>query len=184
MRRLTAVWAVALAAIIGSCSDAPRLAPPPDLDPDLPAPVEPEIFAAGTVNWGPSADKRFSWELEEVPGFTNAVTMTLTADAKISVRSAIPDDIQDPVWLIGIVFDDGAPPVVFGGADQDVDLVVLVNAQGHEQPLELLKLPDRTWSLAIQELPGKWAEQGGTGIEAVALRDGVEVARESVVGLS
>lgn len=184
MRRLTAVWAVGLAAIVGSCSDTPRLAPPPDLDPDLLAPAEPEIFAVGTVNWGPSADKRFSWELEAVPGFTNAVTMTLTAEAKISVRSAIPDDLRDPVWLVGIVFNDGAPPVVFGGADEDVDLVILVNAQGHEQPLELLDLPDRNWSLAIQELPGQWAELVDTGIEAVALRDGVEVARETVIGLS
>lgn len=183
MRKQMVVLVALLAAVIAACSDVPRLAPPPDLDPVVLPPAEPEVFASGSVTWGPASSQRFEYEIEEILGFTTAVTLRATAESKISVRSVSPEDDQDPFWLAGILFIDEAPPIVFGGADGDIDRMMLINSDGRELALELVELDSRDWLFTIQELPPSWVAQGELAMEAVALRDGTEVARKPV-GLS
>ena len=175
--------AVTLTAIIAACSDAPRLSPSPDLEPELLAPPEPKVFASGTVTWGRGEDEHFDWKLEEVLGYGDAVTLTATTAAQISVRSISPEDVGDQMWFAGIVFSPGAPPIVFGGAIDDITDVVLVNDDGDEIDLDLVPI-DREWHVGVQELPSDWYVEGDGQVVAVALDDGDEVSREPVAGLS
>lgn len=173
-----------MAALVAACSDAPRLAPPPDLDPDVVAPPEPQIFAAGTVSWGAGPDNSFDWEIEEILGFIDSVTLTATTGALISVRSISPESAQDPLWMGSVTVIDDGPPIVFGGVGEDVDRLILVNGDGEELGVRLVELTTRDWSLAVQELPQDWADGELSAVAAVASTGGREIARETVSGLN
>ncbi|MDH3684373.1 MAG: hypothetical protein OEV40_31010 [Acidimicrobiia bacterium] len=181
-RPVAALMAVALVAV--ACSDEPRLSPQADREHDVLATREPQLFASGTVMGGPDHGIPIEWDLEEIVGFTHAVSLTAATPTTVSVRSATRQGVEDPVWLVGATLIDDGPGIVFGGADGGVDSVVLVNGDGDQLLLELIRVPELDWYVAIEQLPAGWSSGVDAGVEVVALRAGVEVAREELVGLA
>ena len=181
MRRIVAVLVVA-AVVAVACSDTPRLAPPPDRDPEVSAPRQPQVYASGTTVAGDAAATRVEWDLEEIVGFSHAVSLTAATPTSITVRSVSRQGISDAIWLVGTDLTPNGPSVVFGGADLEVDSVVLVNAAGDELALDLIKVPELDWSVTIEELPEGWSADGTSVMEVVASTSGVELAREDLAG--
>jgi hypothetical protein len=184
MGRRILAFLVALAVPVAvACSDTPRLAPPPDRSHDVSEPRTPEIYASGTVISDAGRGMTVQWDLEEIVGFSHAVSLTAATPTSITVRSASRQGVADAVWVVGTSLTPDGPQVVFGGADEQVDSIVLVNATGEELPLELIDVPSLAWSLAIEEIPEGWPIAGGSAVEVVASRSGVELAREDLQGL-
>lgn len=174
---------VAVVVLASACSETPRLAPPPDRDPEVSEPRQPDVYASGTAMADDRDETPVEWDLEEIVGFSHAVSLTAATPTSIVVRSASRQGVSDAVWLVGTDLTPNGPSVVFGGADDAVDSVVLVNAAGDELALELTKVPDLDWSFAIEELPKGWFSGRGSAVEIVASRSGVELAREELAGL-
>lgn len=175
---------VLVAALLGAaCSDKPRLAPVYDESPLVAARPEPQVFASGTVVAGSGNRVKISWDLEEIVGFSHAVSLTTASDGVLTVRSVSRHDLQDTVWFVGTLLTNDGPPMVFGGADGAIDSVLLVNDRGDEVVVELIALPDRDWNAAVEQLPADWMLESNSDVEVVALRSGAEVAREPLSGL-
>ena len=165
-----------------ACSDTPRLAPPHDDSPELLAPPEPQVFASGTLAGAGQGSEPIDWDLVEIVGFSHAVSLTASTTTTIVVRSASRQGDGDDLWLVGTTIGDEGPVMVFGGADGQVDAVVLVNGDGEELRLDLREVPDQDWYLTIEQLPLGWADFATEDVEVVALRAGTEVAREQLPG--
>ncbi len=168
---------------LGACSATPRLAPTYDSDPEVLARPEPEIFASGTVMGGDDPGTPIEWNLEEIVGFSHAVSLTTVKQSTVSVRSASRQGGGDAVWLVGTTLAGGGPAMVFGGVDATVDSLILVTENGEQLHLQLIDVPDEDWHLAVEELPSEWVIPDGTTVEVIALSDGAEVSREDLLGL-
>jgi hypothetical protein len=183
LRRVLASLVVA-AGLVSACSDTPRLAPPPDRNPEVSEPRQPQVYASGTSLGGDGGTTRVEWDLEEIVGFSHAVSLTAATPTSITVRSASRQGASDTIWLVGTDLTPNGPSVVFGGADHQIDSIVLVNAAGDELAIELIEVPDLDWSLAIEELPRDWSSAGETTVEVVASKSGIELAREDLAGFN
>lgn len=146
---------------------------------------EPRVLAEGTVEWGAGQPaEHFDWSLAEIAGFTHAVTFNTTSADRLSTRSAARQGPDDELWFTAASLGGGAPVMVFGGAADDVDRVVLVDAGGAQLELDLESVPDRDWQVAVAQLPADWPNPTAPVLDVVALTDGAEVAREPLPGLS
>lgn len=143
----------------------------------------PRTFAAGTLKWGDGPDQHVDWDLEQIVGFTQAVSLNTTSDTRVASRSASRQGPDDQLWFVATEVGDGAPPVVFGGAAADVEAVVLVDTHGDQVKLTLVPVPDEGWNVAIQQLPVAWGA-APSPLDVVALAKGAEIAREPLTGLS
>lgn len=181
MKRIAAFLVVA-ALVVAACSESPQLAPSPDRDPKLSEPRKPQVYASGTTMVGDDEATPVRWDLEEIVGFTHAVSLTAATPTSIIVRSASRHGVSDAVWLVGAELTPDGPPVVFGGAEDPIDSVVVINELGEELRLELIDVPEVDWSLAIEELPSDWSSTSGAELEVVASTSGEELARESLPG--
>ncbi len=144
--------------------------------------AEPRVFATGSVEWSDTEEHSFSWNLEEIVGFPDALTLVITNENRLSTRSASRQGKEDHLWFVAATMPDSAPVMVFGGADHEVDAVILVDTEGNQAELELKPVPDQDWRLAVGQLP---SPLGGAAnaVDVVALVDGTEIARERLVGL-
>lgn len=146
---------------------------------------DPRVLAEGTVEWGDGQPAgRFDWNLAEIAGFTYAVTFNTTSEDRLSTRSAARQGPDDDLWFTAADLGDGAPVMVFGGAADYVDEVVLVDAAGAQLQLDLESVPDRDWQVAVTRLPAGWPDPAAPVLDVVGLVDGAEVAREPLAGLS
>jgi len=146
---------------------------------------EPRVLAEGTVEWGAEQPAgRFDWNLAEIAGFTHAVTFNTTSEDRLSTRSAARQGPDDDLWFTAANLGGGAPVMVFGGAADGVDEVVLVDAVGAQLALDLEPVPDRDWRVAVAQLPAGWPDPTAPVLDVVGLADGAEVAREPLAGLS
>jgi hypothetical protein len=173
---------IAAALVASACSDTPRLAPPPDSNPEVSEPRQPQVYASGTATAGEGDATPVEWDLEEIIGFSHAVSLTAATPTSITVRSASRQGLADEVWLVGTNLTPNGPSVVFGGADHQIDSIVLVNAAGDELAIELIDVPELDWSLAIEELPSGWSSSNDPTVEVIASKSGVELAREDLAG--
>ncbi len=146
---------------------------------------EPRVLAEGAVEWGTGQPaERFDWNLAEIAGFTHAITFNTTSDNRLSTRSAARQGPDDRLWFTAASLGGGAPVMVFGGAAQEVDEVVLVDAGGGQVEVDLESVPDRDWQVAVTQLPPGWPDPAAPVLDVVGLVDGAEVAREPLTGLS
>ncbi len=180
--KLIAASLVVTAIVASACSGAPRLAPQPDRDPEVVERRDPAIYASGTTLSGGDETMTVAWDLEEIIGFSHAVSLTAATPTSITVRSASRRSSSDAVWIVGVSLTPDGPPVVFGGVARTVDSVVLVNEAGDELALELIDVPDLDWSVAIEELPSDWSAGGDAELEVVASTSGHELSRERLAG--
>lgn len=184
MHRRPLIALVTVALLAAACGDEPRLSPRVDEEHEVLASREPQLFASGTVMGGPDDAIPIEWDLEEIVGYTHAVSLTAATPTTVSVRSASRQGAEDPVWLVGTTLIEDGPTIVFGGADGEVDSVVLVNGDGDQLLLELIQVPQLDWYVAMAQLPTGWSTPPDSGVEVVALKAGVELAREQLVGLA
>ncbi|MDH4075874.1 MAG: hypothetical protein OEW29_08040 [Acidimicrobiia bacterium] len=146
---------------------------------------EARVLAEGTVEWGNGQPaEHFDWNLAEIAGFTHAVTFNTISQDRLSTRSAARQGPDDDLWFTAAALGDGAPVMVFGGAADDVDQVVLVDAAGAQLRVDLEPVPDRDWQVAVAQLPAGWPDPAAPRLDVVGLADGAEVAREPLAGLS
>ena len=146
---------------------------------------EPRVLAEGTVEWGADVPaEHFDWNLAEIAGFTHAVTFNTTSQDRLSTRSASRQGPDDDLWFTAASLGDDAPVMVFGGAADGVERVVLVDAAGAQLELDLEPVPDRDWRVAVAQLPAGWPDPASPLLDVVGLADGSEVAREPLTGLA
>ncbi len=176
--------AIAVATMaLTACSDRPQLARTFDESPEVLATPEPKLLASGTAVDTGDPDETIEWNLEEIVGFSHAVSFRAETPTNTTVRSASRQGLDDPLWLVGTTLALEGPSMVFGGADSSVESLLVVNAEGDELALELIEVPGVDWQIAVEQLPEDWMVEDTPGaVEVVAIQDGAEIVREELLG--
>lgn len=147
-------------------------------DPAEAADTGPRVYASGTISWGQSQAQTVEWNLQEIAGFSSALSLKAVAPDRVTTLSASRQSPDDQLWFVWATVADGAPTVVFGGAAGDVDQVVVVDTQGNQVPLKLTATGrnGETWRYAMEQLPPAWAS--AQRLDVVGLAGAREIARE------
>ena len=135
----------------------------------------PRVYATGTITWGQDGAQKVDWNLQEIAGFSRALSLKTVAVDQVSTLSASRQSPDDRLWFVWANVASGAPTVVFGGATADVDRVVVVDTEGNQLTLPLSPA-GQGWQYAVTELPAGWV--GNQRLDVVGLSGTREVARE------
>ncbi len=136
----------------------------------------PLVFARGTIVWGDGPERSVDWSLEEINGFSAALTLKTVAADQVTTLSASRQSPDDRLWFVWGAVASGAPTVVFGGAAGDVDRVVVVDTEGNQVPLRLTPAPGQGWKYGVDQMPAAWS--GSQRLDVVGLAGTREIARE------
>ena len=181
-RRAVAVATMALTLLLMACSDRPHLARNFDESPEV-LPSEPVLLASGTTVDSDNPATTIEWNLEGIVGFSHAVSLRAETSSSTRVSSASRQGADDQLWVVGATLTHEGPSMVFGGADEGVEALVLINDEGDEFAVELMDVPGVDWQVAVEQLPDDWIDKDAPSrVEIVAIQDGAEVAREELLG--
>ena len=128
------------------------------------------------MSWGSTPPRTAEWTLQEIAGFSRALSFKATASDQITTLSASRRSPDDELWFVWAVVADGAPTLVFGGAAADIDRVVVVDTEGNQVPLRLTPAPGQGWKYGVDQMPAAWS--GSQRLDVVGLAGTREIARE------